>query len=81
VRHRVILPSVRDRDMLGCTAGKHSMQRVIRMALITAIRDLALYYYISPQAAMSQALELDSDPDIFNRTRKGPNRERGSKVL
>jgi hypothetical protein len=29
----------------SCTAGEHSMQRAIRMALLTAIRNLGLYYY------------------------------------
>jgi hypothetical protein len=67
----------------SCTAGEHSMQRAIRTALMTAIRNLYLYYYSSPQAAMSQALDwgswlkLDSDADIVDRTRGGPNSERG----
>jgi hypothetical protein len=29
----------------SCTAGEHSMQRAIRTALLTAIRNLGLYYY------------------------------------
>ncbi len=31
----------------SCTAGEHSMQRAIRTALLTAIRNLGLYYYKS----------------------------------
>ncbi len=63
------------------------MQRAIRTALMTAIRNLYLYYYSSPQAAMSQALDwgswlkLDSDADIVDRTRGGPNCERGRESL
>ncbi len=47
--------------LLHCTAGEHSMQRAIQRALLTAIRNLGLDYYIAPpppQAAMSQALDL-----------------------
>ncbi len=36
------------------------MQRAIPTALLTAIRNLDLYYYSSPQAAMSQALDWGS---------------------
>jgi hypothetical protein len=44
----------------SCTAVEHSMQRAIRTAVLTAIRNLALYYYSShPKAAMSQALDWD----------------------
>jgi hypothetical protein len=44
----------------SCTAGEHSMQRAIRMALLTAIRNLGLYYYNSPPIAMSLALDWGS---------------------
>jgi hypothetical protein len=29
----------------SCTAGEHSMQRAIRTALLSTIRNLTLYYY------------------------------------
>ncbi len=32
----------------SCTAGEHFMQRAIRTALLTTIRNLGLYYYSSP---------------------------------
>ncbi len=57
------------------------------MALLTAIRNLGLYYYSSPPSrdAASSWLEIvaefDSDADLFDRTRKGPNSMRGRKAL
>jgi hypothetical protein len=49
--------------------------------------DLGLYYYSSlpsPDVESSRLgimAEFDSDADIFDRTRGGPNSERGSKAL
>jgi hypothetical protein len=70
------------------TADEHSMQRAIRTALLTAIRNLSLYYYsLAPSLNVASSLrlrfvaEFDSDADIFDRTRGGLNSERGSKAL
>jgi hypothetical protein len=71
----------------SCTAGEHSMQRTIRMALLTAIQNLGLYYYSSPPSRdvasswLGIVAEFDSDADIIDQTSRGPNSERGSKTL
>jgi hypothetical protein len=71
----------------SCTAGEHSMQRAIGIALLTAIRNLALHYYSSPpspdvaSSRLGIKAEFDSDADIFDRTHGGPISERGSKAL
>jgi hypothetical protein len=39
-----------NRSRTSCTAGEHSMQKAIRTALLTAIRNLYLYYYTSMNA-------------------------------
>ncbi len=63
------------------------MQRAIRTALLTAIRNLGLYYYSSPPGRdvtsswLEIVAEFDSDADIFDRMRGGSNSERGSKAL
>jgi hypothetical protein len=63
------------------------MQRAIRTALLTAIRNLGLYYYSSPpsrdvaSSLLGIAADFDSDADIFDRTHGGPNSTRGSKAL
>jgi hypothetical protein len=71
----------------SCTAGEHSMQRAIRTALLTAIRNLGLYYYGCPPPSRDVAsswlgivAEFDSDADIIDQTRGGPNSTRGSKA-
>ncbi len=71
----------------SCTAGEHSMQRAIRSVLLTAIRNLSLYYYSSPPSRdvtsswLGIVAEFDSDADLFDWTRKGLNSTRGSKAL
>ncbi len=63
------------------------MQRAIPTALLTAIRNLGLYYYSSPPSCdvasswLGIVAELDSDADIVDRTRGGPNSKRGRKAL
>jgi hypothetical protein len=63
------------------------MQRAIRTALLTAIRNLGLYYYSSPPSRdvagswLEIVAELDSDADIVDRTCGGSNSERGRKAL
>jgi hypothetical protein len=55
------------------------MQRAIRTALLTAIRNLRLYYYSSPPSR--DVAEFDWDANIFDRMRGGPNSKRGNKAL
>jgi hypothetical protein len=55
--------------------------------LLTAIRNLGLYYYSSPPSRnvgstwLGIVAEFDSDADISDQTRGGPNSTRGSKAL
>ncbi len=76
-------------DLLHCRGTlEHSN---IRTALIIAIRNLALYYYRPPphpppscdvaSSWLGIIAEFNMDADIFDKTRGGPNSERGSKAL
>ena len=63
------------------------MQRAIRTALLNTISEPQLYYYSSPpsrdvaSSRVGIVAEFDSDADLFDRTRGGPNSTRGSKAL
>ena len=63
------------------------MQRAIQTALLCAIRNLGLYYYSSPPSRDAGLFELgivaefDSEEDMIDRTRGGPNSKRGSQAL